>query len=112
VAEQAVPARCRLPVKERSKKMNLRTYVWLTEIKDTSHWEPQYWGGGEDWVVVDTSLPQTEEYYYGSICRGCSSREDAEQYIRDYNTAAAQDERVARWKQDEAFQSLMPIEMF
>jgi hypothetical protein len=89
----------RMPVKERSREMNLRTFVSLTEIVDTSHWEPVHHDDDpineNGWAVVDMSVPQTEEHNWGVICLGCSSREDAEQYICDYNTADTPTERGA-----------------
>jgi hypothetical protein len=39
--------------------------------------------GNGDWMVVDTSMPKTEAFYYGMVAHRFASREEAELWAAD-----------------------------
>jgi hypothetical protein len=72
-----------------------------TEIVDTSKWQVEQFQGDDDWGVIrpkepgeiDPDDPYESPWHAVALC--FLSRQEAEQYIRNYNTAVAQAERVA-----------------
>jgi hypothetical protein len=49
-----------------------------------------------DYAVFDANAPQTEHYYYGLVCNGCSTREDAERFIAEYQAEQKRREELKR----------------
>jgi hypothetical protein len=43
--------------------------------------------GETEWFVVSDMLPKNEQNYYGTVAMGFCSREEAEEYIREYGSA-------------------------
>jgi hypothetical protein len=37
--------------------------------------------GNGDWMVIDTSMPKTEAFYYGMVAHGFTSRDEALAWI-------------------------------
>jgi hypothetical protein len=74
---------------------------------DTSKWAIE--GAGDDWIVIDTSMPNSEEYNYGQIAHGFGSYDEAAQFIAEYNTPQAIAERQASWAAARAIGRLKAI---